>query len=237
MWPTLPQAAWVADHSTIALTLDSFQETPVDAQARADFPDLLVAFGEGNCSWGYPDNLGNITIGRGNLIPDLAAWMAIVWENADGSAPNSTQVQAAWVTLQGFALRVKANGPRAWPGGGAYEHSTRIRATKASVDALIQRRLDEFDAILRRDWAAWDAAPPAAQSVLMRLMWSCGPFGFTPKRWPRLHIAWCAEDWAGCARECRIPALDATEPGANERARNMFLSCVVADTEPAPPDA
>jgi hypothetical protein len=215
--------------------------TPVDSGARANFPALLVEFGEGATLYGYPDNEGNITIGRGNEIPNYAAWQGLDWTLTDGVTPATfTQVQTAWLALSTAAKIVKANGPDKWPGGGHYESYTSVRATQASIDALIQQRLDEFDSALRAGWEGWDDAPPAAQSVLMRLAWACGtvgPKGVNAIGWPKLHAFWVAKDWAGCATECSIPALDNTEPGANERAKAMFLSCVpaTADTDPAPP--
>lgn len=221
------------------------QEVPVDPTARAEFPALLVEFGEGSTLYGYPDNLGNITIGKGNLIPNLAAWEALDWGDA-----SENEIQTAWVVLQNAAAKVKRDGPERWPGGGHFAGLTHIRATQASIDALIETRLDEFDSAARLEWPGWDDAPPAAQSVLVRLYWACGPrppHGMTRVGWPKLWAFWCAKDWGtrlddgtvtGCASECAIPALEKTEPGANERARDMFLSCVpVADTEPAPPDS
>ena len=210
----------------------------VDPQARADFPALVTSLGEGCTDYGYPDNEGNITIGRGNEIPSLAAWMALDWGDA-----SATEIQTAWLVLQGQASIVKSRGPGAWPGGQAYARYTTIRASQASLDALVERRLDEFDAELRAGWPGWDDAPPSAQSVLMRLAWACGtqgPTGVNARGWPKLHAFWVAKNWGatlpdgtvtGCASECAIPALELTEPGANERARAMFLSCGVATLE------
>jgi GH24 family phage-related lysozyme (muramidase) len=198
--------------------------SPVDPQARAEFPDLLLEFGEGATTYGYPDNMGNITIGRGNEIPNLDAWEALDWGDA-----NPDEIVYAWAALQAAAEEVKANGPNEWPGGGAFAGKTKIRATQESIDLLIQKRLDEFDSALRQEWPGWDEAPPPAQSVLMRLAWACGTVGKKGVNhigWPKLYAFWVAKNWAGCSTQCAIPALEKTEPGANERARELFLSCV-----------
>ncbi len=194
----------------------------MDPQARAAFPDLLLEFGEGATDWMYLDQAPqhNVTIGRGNMLPTLDAALALDWGDA-----TPAEVRAAW-------LKVVSHPDLAHKGGGAFAPLTTVRATKASLDGLIQARLDQFDAELRLTWPGWDEAPGAAQEALMRLAWACGP-ALAP-RWPRLHQLWTARDWAGCAEECAIPALDATEPGANERERQLFLSCAVADTEPVP---
>ena len=219
---------------------------PVDPSARAMFPDLLVAFGEGSVTYAYPDNLGNITTGRGNELETYADFAALDWRNPDGSVCTANQLQTAWTTLLGAASRVRALGPKAWPGGGRFATLTTIRATKASIDALIQNRLNEFDAALRANWPGWDDAPPPAQEALMRLAWACGtkpPKGVTSGGWPRLHAFWVAKQWGspGCADECAIPALDGTEPTANATERDLFLAAALGGdgmatgtTDPAP---
>ena len=196
---------------------------PVNPTARQNFPDLMDSFGEGFTDWGYPDDKGNITIGRGNLIPNLAAWMALGWANTDGTPASSMQIQAAWLDLQTAAKAIRVAGPSKWPGGGYYTSTTSIRATKASLDALAYARIDSFDAILTEQWPGYQDAPPPAQSALMRLIWACGPGGFNPTKWPKLYAFWCRGDYAGCATECDLPSVAQTEPKANEMERDLFM--------------
>ena len=211
-------------------------EVNVDPTARAEFPALLVACGEGSTLFAYPDEDGNVTIGKGNMIPTLEAWEAIEWVNPDDSAASKASVFASWTVLMHQGTLVRAAGREAWKGGGAYARFTTIRATPASIDRLIQSRLDEFDAALRSGWPGWDDAPPPAQSALMRIAWATGtvgPKGANRRGWPRLWGFWCAKDWEGCSQECAIPALARTEPGANERTAALFLSCVQEPTSGA----
>jgi hypothetical protein len=208
----------------------------VDATARQNFPDLMDSMGEGFTDWGYPDDVGNITIGRGNLIPNLQAWVALEWyDNLAGGPASANAIQTAWMTLQRAGQHVKVAGPEKWGGGGSYANLTHIRATKASLDALAYVRLDAFDAILTAEWPGYQAALPNAQSALMRLIWACGGGGFNPTKWPKLYSAWCAGNWALCATPecCYLPSIARTEPKANEMEAALFLSCV-APTEAAP---
>jgi len=210
---------------------------PVDPVARAFFPTLLVEFGEGSTRFGYPDEDGDTTIGRGNKIDTLAAWSALDWSNLDGSPASQMQVQTAWTQLQTAGAQVRAAGRAAWRGGGHYEGLTKIRASQDSIDALIGSRLDEFDRILRAQWPGWDAAPPKKQEALMRLAWACGtegPKGLNVHGWPKLHAAWVARNGVACAAECRIPRLDATEPGANALEASLFEADDGWGDEPVP---
>jgi GH24 family phage-related lysozyme (muramidase) len=207
---------------------------PVDPVARQNFPDLMMSMGEGFTDWGYPDDVGNITIGRGNLIPNLTVWCTLYWVNLDGSDANSAQVQTAWLQLHNAAAHVLSEGKDKWPGGGAYKSITSIRATKASLDALAYARLDAFDATLTAEWPGYQDAPPPAQSALMRLIWACGGGGFNPTKWPKLYAFWCAKDYAGCATECDLPSVAKTEPKANEMERELFRQAAEYPTEAAP---
>lgn len=202
---------------------------PMDPVARATFPGFLLECGEGAVDWLYLDRKGLVTTGRGNLLPTLADAQALDWRWPNGNPAGPADVATAW-------RLVTSRRDLVLHGGGAYASLTSIRATPESLDHLIQRRIDTFEAILRAQWPGWDDAPPAAQSALMRLAWACGP-GLAAG-WPKLHAAWSARDWAMCATECRIPELDASEPMANELTEQLFLSCIeTSDTEPAPPGA
>ena len=219
--------AFISSARLISALLSPFAEVPVDPVARTAFPQLLIEFGEGSTTYGYPDNEGNITIGRGNMLQTYAAFAALDWQGA-----TANQIQTAWTVLQTAAAKVKRDGPDRWPGGGHYEGLTTIRATQASIDALIDSRLNEIDAVARTEWPGWDDVPRNAQEALARLMWACGP-ELAP-RWPKLHAAWVAKRWDICAQECRIPSLDQTEtgdpkhgiPSANDLEAGIFESCV-----------
>ena len=221
---------WIATAALVAWLIGG----PVDPVARANFPNLLVEFGEGSVTYLYLDQADppNVTIGRGNMLPTLGDALALDWSGASAQA-----VQAAW-------LRVKSHPELAKDGGGAFASLTTIRATQTSIDALIGSRLNEIDAVARAEWPGWDAAPPLKQEGLARIMWACGPRiapgpGRDPtKTWPKLRAAWIARDRAACAAECRIPSLDRTEPGANDREAQLFEADdgwgEPADTDPPP---
>jgi hypothetical protein len=207
----------------------------MDPKARADFPDFVIRCGEGSTDFAYPDELGNITIADGNLEPTLASFAQLDWRNPDGSVSTANQVQTAWLVLQGAASIVRANGKDRWPGGSYFAKLTTIRAPRASLDALIESRIDQFENTLRAFWPGYDDDPGPAQEGLMRVCWAVGPGRLDvhwPTYWPKLHAAWCAKNWAGCAQECRIPSLDATEPAANALESALFLSCIPAVAMP-----
>lgn len=198
----------------------------MDATARANFPAFLLECGEGETTWMYLDQARppNVTIGRGNLLPSLSAALHLEWANSDGSAASGMSVQTAWARIVSHPELARFGGMSE-----AWKNLTGVRASQASLDSLISSQIDHFETTLRQWWPGWDAAPGPAQEALMRICWAVGPGRLDvhwPTYWPRLHAAWCAQDWAACSRECRIPSLDATEPIANSAEASLFASCV-----------
>jgi GH24 family phage-related lysozyme (muramidase) len=215
----------------------------MNPEARATFLDLMTQMGEGNTDYGYPDQLGNITIGRGNLIPNLAMWMRLDWRNSDNSLASNNAVQTAWTLLQQQSIHVMAAGPDRWPGGGAFAWVTHIRATQACLDALAYAKLDAIDAKLAATWPGYAEAPPPAQQALARIAWACGtepPKGCCQQGWPKLYAFWCAKDWAtfdadgnpvsGCITECDLPSVRKTEPEALGLERDLFRQAAVINS-------
>lgn len=195
-------------------------------QAIAELPGFLVRCGEGRVPYGYPDQRGIVTTAIGCAIFDLQHWMSLDWRNPDRSPASPWGKQQAYIVLRSCAAKVIADGPDRWPGGGHYENVTSIRLTDEGIDALVAERAAGFEVDLET-WPGWANVPWQAQVGLARVAWATGSHGLKT-RFPRLYAAWCARDWATCADESRIPALDETEPQANGLEREMFMACVGA---------
>jgi hypothetical protein len=200
-------------------------------RTRTELPGFLIRCGEGCTDYGYPDQLGNITVAVGCAVWNLAEWSALDWRNLDGSPASANAVQTAWTLLQVAAAKVRRLGPQAWPGGGHYAGLTSIRLAPASRDAIVAAKAAQFDVELRAGWPGYDDAPWQGQLALMRLAWACGtrpPKGCCAGGWPKLHAAWMAQDWATCAEECALPGIEQVEPAANGLERDLFLASVTA---------
>lgn len=195
-------------------------------EAVSALPSFLVRCGEGRLKYAYPDQLGIITTAIGCALFTQAAFNALDWRNPDGSAASPSDKKVAWTLLRADAIKVVCDGPAHWPGGGHFAGVTSIRLTDAGVDALVAERAKQFEVDLKT-WPGWADVPWQAQVGLMRIAWATGRARLST-RWPKLYAAWCAQDWAACADESRIPALDATEPIANGLEREMFMACMGA---------
>lgn len=228
----------MAAFSAVALAGWLYGGDHVDPVARADFVPFLLTCGEGRTNWLYLDSKGNVTVGVGNMLPRVEDALALEWTRRDGSLATPDDVRAAWravTALPSWAGR----------GGGTFAQLTTIRATDDSIARLIQRDVDTFEPVLRRYFDHYDDAPSPAQEGLMRMAWALGPAFAHDGAWPKFRAAWNAGQWAECAKECRIPELDATEPHANDATAALFTRAaredvtrpdLAPDTLPAPPE-
>lgn len=193
-------------------------------EVLANFPAFLVACGEGDVDYLYLDQgrPPNVTIGKGNLLPSLAAAQALGWLRPDKSPATAAEVQQAWAT-------VLLHPELAPDGGEAFARLTTIRATRASLDALLSAKVASFDAFCRREWPGFEDAPWQAEEALLRIVYACGPGKANRVHWPKLWAAWCAQDWYGCSTQCAMPGLNGVEPRANDLEAALFRACVAPE--------
>jgi GH24 family phage-related lysozyme (muramidase) len=157
---------------------------------------------EGHVDWMYLDIKGLVTIGDGNLIDPLSLAHGLVFARPDGTVATASEISAEW-------LRVKNRRDMAAGGGGAFQHITSLRATAASLAALVNAKVEQFEASLRATFPCWDDWPDDCQIAAMSMRWAMGDRDAEYPRW----VAACRdEDWATAARECHM-----SEAGQNAK--------------------
>jgi hypothetical protein len=188
-------------------------------QALTEFVPFLIKCGEGKMMWLYLDSKGLVTVGIGNMLPNLAAALALSWVDLNGNPVGAAAITAAWNAIT-------ARKDLIGKGGGFFRNVTSIRLTEASLDALIDRDISEDESVLIPLFPGYATVPWQAQVALLRLSWAMGAYFASNGKWPNLRAAWAAQNWAACAQQCRIPELDATEPQANEDEAQLFEECL-----------
>jgi len=88
----------------------------------------------------------------------------------------------------------------------------------AEIDALLDRRIAEFEAGLRHDFDGFDSYPERARLGLLDMAFNLGNNGLVTK-FPSFTAAARAGDWAKCAAECRRNGISATR---NEEVKKLF---------------
>ncbi len=208
---------------------------------------------EGVCTWMYPDTLGLVTTGIGNLADPVELALALPWiHKGSGLVASSAEIRAAWTAVKQCGLGKL--------GGGAarIQMLTELRLLEGDVDTLVRAKCAASDAALTAHFPNWTALPDEAQAGTLLLAWACGVAAITeplggPHRFPKFAAALAAGELAvfdrtdpdkpelvgGCAFECVMPA--SANPGNNLAARNtatqaLFLAAAleVAQATPEP---
>jgi GH24 family phage-related lysozyme (muramidase) len=172
---------------------------------------------EGSVAWMYRDTVGLITVGVGNMLPDVHAALKLPFR-----VQSSGDLAGDMAVCQDFA-RVQQLAPGKLPKF-YYEYEALILA-EADIDALLASRLQGFEAQLRQQFPKYDAYPDPAKLALLDMAYNLGE-GKLKATYPHLDQAVFGEDWdaaAGfCGRNVHNPAFDAR----NDWTRDQFLAAV-----------
>lgn len=217
---------------------------------------------EGRVHWMYPDILGLITTGVGNLIDPISAALPLPWKHKNGTPATQAEVTTAWNTLKNHP-GIVVNGSLRQLKTLSYKYAeavTGLYLSDADIDLLVRQRMDANEVYLRKVIPRWDNLPADAQLAIMSLSWAVGA-GFM-KKFPTLSGHILSDNWGswdpttktgtGAAGNCTIR--EAGNPGViprNVKNRLCFANAgivskfnmdptvlhwpeILADTPPAP---
>jgi hypothetical protein len=134
----------------------------------------------------YLDVAGLVTTGLGNLLGTPAAALQFSWRKPDGSTASSAEVTAEWQKVHGLQSMRKG-------GGGAFQSVTTLRCTDASIDAVINLRLNQNEEQLVKAFSDWENWCADAQLATLSMSWAMG--AFWPGKWPHFCQAANAGSW------------------------------------------
>jgi hypothetical protein len=146
----------------------------------------------------YLDCKGLVTIGLGCLIDpeSLARPLPFRFKGSDKPA-DPAAIGEEW-------HRVKDNQLLAKQGYKMAGRVTQLYLTGEGIDQLARRRIESFEATLRKYLPEWDHWPANAQLATMSMAWAMGA-GFVPKfkNWWTMAKT---QNWPGCAKCCGMNA-------------------------------
>lgn len=176
---------------------------------------------EGLTTWPYLDSRQvdgkpdpRVTFGIGEMVPNLAAFVAVGWEFNDRPATVG-RVREAWDALWTEGQTIPAR-PAQW-----YRHKTSLALPEA---VCRQRCAARVFAMLAEVMP--ERLPLSGRRVVVDLMWNCGADRFA-RRWPLLWSALEDGDYVTASIECQVANPDGSEGrrARNEWRRDMMLSC------------
>jgi GH24 family phage-related lysozyme (muramidase) len=165
---------------------------------------------EGKISHMYLDTVGKVTVGVGNMLPDIAAAQALRFVD------RLTGMQA---TLRQIATDFDAvlKQPKGLHAS-SYKVHTLLDLPEMEIDALLARRVQSFENELRDCYPKYDTFPDSAKLALLDMAFNLGPAGLRTK-WPRLNAAISICDWHAAALECTRPQ---AQQQRNENTKALF---------------
>ena len=153
----------------------------------------------------YLDKDGAVTTGIGNLIDPIDYALNLPWTDFVTGAPASQgDIMAEWEA-------VKKCNPQSR--SGFWNQRAKLRLSTPDIDALVLRKVQEFEAQLkmRRCFSLFDEWPADAQLGLLSMAWAMGgAFNF-----PKFEAAAARGDFMGMAGECKMD--DSHNPGLTRR--------------------
>jgi hypothetical protein len=185
----------------------------------------------------YPDVLGKVTTGEGDLIDSIADAQALPWQNPDGTLTSAAEVASAWTIVKNCGLE-------ALGGMSAQVQAlTTIRLTAEAVAALVRNKLLSNEKILAAHFGdAYTFAPADAQLGLHSVAWACGPAAITEPglhHFPLFAAAFAASDWTTCAVQVEMSAQDNPDNNLirrNTLDRTLFLAAARVVEQGLDPD-
>ncbi len=82
-----------------------------------------------------------------------------------------------------------------------YKQFTKLDLPELAINALLDKRIEGFEAGLRSDFADYDSYPNNAKLGLMDMVFNLGNAGLVNK-FPTFTKTAREKDWATCAKEC-----------------------------------
>ena len=213
---------------------------------HASVKDVWVTFNEpleGKLRTPYADIKGLVTIGMGNMydatdqhgipLPPDDAWalvgrefMALPFKNAAGALVPKSQVKAAW-----FALARDLQASRlGWRYAASLPAVGSMALDDADVDAIIDAKLAQHDAIISPRFADWEDRPADAQLAVHSMAWGMGPYFW--RKFPKFSAAFSDGDYTRAALECSIMPEVGTIRLRNQRNKILFTNASQVAADP-----
>lgn len=150
---------------------------------------------EGSVNHLYLDIKGLCTTAIGVLVDPVELALQLPWKRHDGSLATHDEIRADWHRLKSRQELRKKH----------YKYAatvTSIRLDDSDVRAVVLRKLDTFEAHLKRTFTAWDTFPADAQLGVLSIAWAVGP-AFT-KTFTNFTKYALAGNWTGAGVSCAI---------------------------------
>ena len=158
----------------------------------------MIKEGEGCIPHMYLDTVGKVTVAVGQMLPTAAEAERLTFIRRD----NGNQATDAEIRQDFEAVARQTAGRVA----AAYKQFTQLDMPEDAINALLDARIEGFEAGLRRDFSDYDSYPDEAKLGLMDMAFNLGGTGL--KKYAKMKAALekavkskAKEDWETAAKE------------------------------------
>lgn len=172
----------------------------------------LLKEGEGAINHMYLDTRGNVTVGVGQLLSNADSAKKLRFTvRGSGKQASATEIETDYANVKKQRIGSLAS---------SYRQHTKLDLPTAEIDALLGKRIKEFENQLRVSFTEYDRYPEEAQLAILDMAFNLGTVGLTTK-FPSLTAAIRKKDWKSCAPLSNRVGIGASR---NEKTKELFLS-------------
>lgn len=156
---------------------------------------------EGEISHMYLDTVGAVTVGVGNMLPNVAEAQKLGFvDRKTLKAATKEAIKTDYDTVKQQVKGLKAS---------SYKKHTNLDLPANDISKLLDSRIDGFKKELKLKFSKFDTYPLTAQFALLDMAFNLGTNGLVTK-FPSFKKAVEAEDWTTAAKESNRPQVSAT---------------------------
>lgn len=153
----------------------------------------MIKEGEGSIPHMYLDTVGKVTVAVGQMIPTAtkATVLPFIKRNT-GTSATAAEIRTDFEAVaRHTAGRIASS----------YKQFTQLDMPQQAIDTLLDQRIDEFQASIRRNFLNYESYPEQAKMGIIDMAFNLGIHGLINK-FPSFTRAAKAQDWLTCAKEC-----------------------------------
>lgn len=159
----------------------------------------------------YVDVVNVVTVGFGFALFNAAAAYQYPWKDATGANASMDLVSKDYATLHTAKNPKKLSAP-------AFASMTTMRLALSDVTKIFYRKIDAYEAEVKKGFPDYDKWPAGAQLALLDMAWAMGThFWHT---WPKFTAAMNTNAFMAASLECKGKG----EPKARTDARVALLT-------------
>jgi GH24 family phage-related lysozyme (muramidase) len=161
--------------------------------------------------WMYLDTNGYVTIGIGQMLPDVASAQAIAFLDPSGEASTPDAIHADFFRVQAIARGLDYH---------RYRSATSPTLSEAVMNSMLTAVISANDVILRTRLPAYDGFPDPAKLALLDMIYNLGESKLF-REYPLMLAAVDSQHWLTASQQCHR---DGPNQQRNDWTRNSFLA-------------